>query len=225
MKAIIFDFNGTLFYDSHIHAYAWRNFIAKKLGREVSDEEMEYGVQGRSNPAILTHFLGEGFTPEELERMGHEKEAWYRKECARRPDELRLAKGAAELFDLLKEKNIPFAIATSSEILNVQFYFNTFGLERWFARDHVVYDDGIMRSKPHPDIYLKTAAALGVDMKDCVVFEDSVSGLAAAKVAGAGRIFAVDSLVKPSMYEGIEGIHKMIRDYSDITIEEIGIDI
>ena len=69
-QGILFDFNGTLFFDTAFHETAWRQYAWKLCGREVSDEEFRAYVHGRTNREILAHFVGEeALTPEAVERI------------------------------------------------------------------------------------------------------------------------------------------------------------
>lgn len=215
MKGYIFDFNGTMFFDSHIHTMAWREYLQELCGIYVNDDEMRQNVLGRSNPYILTHFLGSSIPPEKIEKMGHEKEARYRSICLKNPSDMHLVEGVTDFLDLLKEKDIPFTIATAAEIANLLFYFEVFKLDKWFSLEKIVYDDGIIRSKPFPDIYLKAASLIDVPPQNCAIFEDSLSGLTAAAAAGAGKIYALNAHEDNSYYEKIPGIYKIIRDYKN----------
>lgn len=212
IRGWIFDFNGTLLFDSPAHADAWKNFLLSK-GICVTDEEMRRDVQGRPNPFILRHFFGE-LSEEEIRRYSAEKEEAYREACLSSGKDgwFRLADGAEEMFDRLKAEKIPFTIATSSQWDNVSFYFEHLGLGRWFTPESIVFDNGKMPGKPAPDIYWKAMKLLNLCPEECVVFEDSLSGIAAARAAGAGLIVGVASdLDEKTLQEG--GAEKMIRDF------------
>jgi beta-phosphoglucomutase-like phosphatase (HAD superfamily) len=70
------------------------------------------------------------------------------------PRRLVLSPGARGLLETLERRNIPRTIATSSEITNLNFFIEHLRLDRWFDVAKIVYDDGIRRGKPAPDIYL-----------------------------------------------------------------------
>src|SRR5207244_2576935 len=99
--------------------------------------------------------------------------------------------GAEQLFDILKEKRIPFTIATSAPAINVNFYVQQFHLDTWFDIDKIVFDDGTMPSKPAPDMYLLAAKKMGIPITECIIIEDSRSGIAAALNAKAGKIIGL----------------------------------
>ena len=220
IKAVIFDFNGTLFFDTDKHEKAWLGYAEKLLGRTLSRQEFE-SILGRNNKRILEFILGRCPTDAEVEKMGGEKEAVYRDLCLADRENMHLAKGAEDFLDELKRKNVPIAIATSSDLENVNFYFEYFGIDRWFDRSLVIYNDGTMNGKPAPDIYLKAAEKLGVDIADCAVFEDAVSGVASARNAGAAKIYAVASATRPEVLAAEEGVTRVISDYTQMSVEDV----
>lgn len=214
-KAIIFDFNGTLLWDTHLHNLAWDNFF-KEHGFFLSDEEKHKKMHGRLNREILAELFGNSLLDAELERYGLEKEYEYQRLCEELND-FSLAEDVPEMFEKLKEMGISFVIATASGIENVEFYIRRLGLGKWFKKEHIIYNDGTMRGKPFPDLFLKAIEVLGIDSKDIVIFEDSVSGIKAAEAAAAGKIIIVDS--NDSDYSVFEGKHPIIRHFNEINWE------
>ena len=154
-KGIIFDFNGTLFWDSEKHLKAWREFSKQVRSYPFTDNEMRDKMFGRTNEDIVGYLLGRKPDTELVEKLGQEKEAVYRSMCRNDMKHTVLAPGAVEFLDFLKENNIPRAIATMSEKSNVDFYIETFNLKKWFDIDKIVYADGTIPGKPAPDIYIK----------------------------------------------------------------------
>lgn len=216
MKGVIFDFNGTLFFDTPKHELAWSRYAMQLCGREVSDEEFSRYIHGRTNAEILKYFVGEGISDEEISFHAEAKEALYRELCLADKESFHLAHGAEEFLDELKSRSIPMAIATSSGKTNADFYMEQFRLNRWFDHNTFVYNDGSFRSKPHPDIYLHAAKAIGIEPKDCTIFEDMPSGIESARAAGAGRIIAVASALSPEFLLEFDGVEAVIRDYTEI---------
>ncbi len=214
-NAIIFDFNGTLFFDTEKHDAAWRECAEELIGKPMTKEDFE-NIKGRTNKLILEYFLGESPTDEQVERMGSIKEKLYMKKCIEDPDCLHLADGVAEYLDSLKQSGVPIAIATSSPAENVDFYFEYLGIGRWFTRELVIYDDGTIKGKPAPDLYLRAAERLGVSPEECIVFEDGFSGIASARNAGVSGIIAVASDTEPEKLAAEEGVVGVILDYNNI---------
>jgi len=163
LNGIIFDFNGTMFQDSHLHEQAWIDMIQKyNPGNGLTETEILKNVHGRTNDKILRHFVSSELTDEEVEKLSLEKEEHYRKLCLNKPEQLVLTDGLIEVLDELKERKLPLTIATATIKENVDFYFDTFALDRWFDPDKVVFDDGSFPGKPEPDIFLHAARKLGV---------------------------------------------------------------
>ena len=74
MQGVIFDFNGTLFYDTPKHKQAWMQYGEQLLGRPVTEQEFQTSMLGRNNRLILTYLLNREPTDDELTQMGEEKE-------------------------------------------------------------------------------------------------------------------------------------------------------
>ncbi len=214
-KGIIFDFNGTLFFDSEKHLRAWRAFSAKLRGIPFSDEEMREHMFGRTNKDIISYAIGKEPSDELVESLGKEKERLYREECKAEGDNCKLAPYAIEFLNYLKTKNIPMTIATMSDKDNVDFYIEHFDLPRWFDVEKIVYSDGKIKGKPAPDIYIIAAKNLGLKPEECIVVEDAVSGIESARAAGVGKIVAIASMEPIELYEKIPAVNLIIKDYKD----------
>lgn len=181
---IIFDFNGTLFFDSDKQEQAWHTVSRQLRGKGFTSEEMYERVHGRSSRSIFEYLLRKPLTQEQVWELIERKETIYRELCLQDEERFRLAPGAAELLDWLCEHGIPHTIATASEIRNVRFFREHFGLDRWFDPRRIVYDDGTFSGKPAPDIYLRAAERIGLSPSRCIVAEDARSGIEAARRAG-----------------------------------------
>lgn len=216
MKGIIFDFNGTLFFDSHMHYEAWRIYSKKLRGYEFSDDEMREKMFGRTNADIIEYAIGKKPTPEMVEKLGKEKEAMYRQMCLKDKENFVLSAGAEDFLNYLKENNIPRTIATMSEWDNVEFYIKEFNLAKWFDLDKIVYSNGKIKGKPAPDIYEIAAKNLNLNPADCIVVEDAISGINAAKNAGIGRIIAIASVESDELYTSMPCVYQVIHNYNEI---------
>lgn len=216
MKGIIFDFNGTLYWDSQLHYDAWREFSKIIRGYEFTDEEMRDKMFGHTNEDIIEYAIGKKPSKEMVEKYGKEKEALYRKRCLLDMDKFKLAPGAVEFLDYLKENNIPRTIATMSEWDNVEFYIKEFKLEKWFDLDKIVYSDGTIPGKPAPDIFLIAAEKIGLKPSECLVVEDAIAGINSAKSAGIGKIVAIASLEPVEFYQKMEGLEGIIMNFNEL---------
>ena len=214
MRGVIFDFNGTIIFDEKFHSIAWKKFIEEKSGVKISDEEYQKYCQGVNADVIIEKFLQKKFDDEELAELVEEKEQIYRK-IALESDEYKLVDGLKEFFDALKKNHVPRTIATAAGLNNVKFFFEHFNLANWFNLEYVIYDDGSLPGKPEPDMYLKAAEVIGVEISDCIIFEDSRSGIKAAKRSGAYKVVGITStLDEKSLLE--RGVSKVISDYTDL---------
>lgn len=218
-QGIIFDFNGTLFWDSAKHKQAWREFSKRLRGTSFTDEEMIKYMFGRTNEAIITYAISKKPTPQMVEELGQEKEVLYRQMCLKDKENFKLADGVPEFLDFLKENDIPRTIATMSDKTNVDFYIEHFNLKKWFDLDKIVYSNGLIPGKPAPDIYQIAAKNLHLDPKDCIVVEDAVSGIDSAQAAGIGKIIAICSEEPPEFYQTIPAVSEIITSFRDFDKE------
>lgn len=214
-KGVIFDFNGTLFWDSEKHLEAWREFSKRLRDHAFTDEEMRDFMFGRTNEDIIAYLIGKKPDAELVEKFGKEKEAVYRQMCLDNPETFHLAPYAVDFLNYLKDNNIPRTIATMSEIDNVEFYIKEFNLAKWFDIDKIVYSNGKIKGKPAPDIYEIAAKNLGLEPSDCIVIEDAVSGIESARAAGIGKIVAIASMDPIELYEKIPAVSQIITDFKD----------
>ena len=215
-KGIIFDFNGTLFWDSEKHQQAWREFSKRLRDHAFTDDEMRDYMFGRTNEDIIAYLIGKKPDAELVEKFAKEKEAVYRDMCAKDAENTVLAPGAVDFLNYLAENNIPRTIATMSEKDNVDFYIKEFDLAKWFDIEKIVYADGTIPGKPAPDIYVKAADKLNLSPQDCIVVEDAVSGIEAAKNAGIGKIIAIASMESVDLYKKIPAVSQIIKNFDEI---------
>lgn len=215
-KGIIFDFNGTLFWDSEKHLEAWREFSKRVRERAFTDDEMREFMFGRTNEDIIAYLTGQKPDPQLVEKLAKEKEAVYRDMCRKDYKNTILAPGAIDFLEYLKLNNIPRTIATMSEKDNVDFYIQEFSLSKWFDIEKIVYADGTLPGKPAPDIYKKAAEVLNLKPAECIVCEDAISGIKSAQDAGIGKIIAVASMESPDLYKKIPAVSQIIKNFNEI---------
>lgn len=217
MKGYIFDFNGTLFWDSAYHEQAWQILAMKIRSKPISEEEIRTHLHGRPNSDVFGYLYKRKLSSPELRSVSEEKEIIYRSICQSLNGGFRLADGAAELLNTLKNKQIPMTIATSSEYENLQLFIRQFDLSRWFDLEKIIYDNGTFKGKPAPDIFLLAAEKLNISPSECTVFEDSFSGIRAAISAGIGRIVYVNSCDIKLEPELIGNVSLVIRNFAEFS--------
>ncbi len=212
-KALIFDFNGTLFWDSEYHRQAWNSVSMQYRKKPLSLEESHY-LNGRTNAETITYLSGYLPGTAELERLSEEKELIYQHICMDNQP-LQLAPGFLGLAARAKALGVPMAIATSAGKSNIKRYKLWFGLCDIIDEDLIIYDNGVRKGKPEPDIYLDACRALGIEPALCTVFEDTRAGILSAKGAGIGSIWAVASPGSDrDTLQAMDGVLGLLEDFS-----------
>lgn len=198
--AFIFDVDGVIIDSRALHTATWDEYV-RRFGRTLP-EGFGSTIFGRHNRDIVRELFGPGLSLEEIDGHGAAKEAFYRERL--KPVLMEhLVPGVAEF--LRGQAGRPMAVASNAEWANVEAVLIPSGLLRFFR---VVLDGSqVARPKPDPEIYLRAAELLGVAPYDCVVFEDSYSGVEAARAAGA-RIVGVQTT-----HERLPGANLLIRDF------------
>lgn len=209
IKAVIFDFNGTLFWDTDIHNRAW-DFFLQKHNLTLSNKEKNKKIHGKNNKDILNALFPHQLSKNDIDRLSKEKEKIYQELCLQ--TNMQLAPGAVDFFKYLQGKNIPFVIATASEIDNVNFYFDHFKLSSFFKKSDVIFNDGKIKSKPAPQIFHKAMNIMGVSGKETLIFEDSISGIKSAENAKVAKIIIVNS--NNDDYSNWD--HQQIKDFAQV---------
>lgn len=213
MDGFIFDFNGTMFYDGRLQEQAWRSFLEQKIGRPVTDGEFHQYIHGINADVTFAYFLDKKLSKSQVAQLEEEKEIIYRRLCLESPD-FHLADGLTEFLDEAAGRGISMTIATASSRNNVRFFFEHLPLDRWFSFEKVVYNDGKIAGKPNPDLFLRAAEKIGIEMQQCAIFEDSKSGIEAARRARAGRVIGVASMLDEQVLYDL-GASIVIKDYRD----------
>ncbi len=220
IEGVIFDFNGTLFFDSEIHKKAWNKISMEIRSNSITEEEFLKYIFGHTNRAIMQYLFQKDVSDNLISEIAYRKEVYYRGICLQDPTNLKLVSGARRLFNILQKHKISKTIATASEIENVKFFNEQFGLDRWFDFEEIVYDDNIIKGKPAPDMFLKAANNIGAIASKCIVFEDSETGVVAAKSAGVGKIIVLDPEANQSKFYTHTDVDLIIPDFTEFNINQ-----
>lgn len=207
MKGVIFDMDGTMVDNMMVHHRAWQHKL-KELGIDLPMEEVMQKIHG-VNEEILERLFGARFSFEERRQFSFEKEEAYRNIF--KPD-LKLIPGLREFLSQLKDKKKPMAIGSAAPSQNVDFVLDNLGIRHFF--DAVLHAQNVSKGKPHPEIYVKAAAALGFSASDCLVFEDSPVGVEAAERAGSQTV-VVCTTHKESEFLRFANVVMFIHDFHD----------
>ena len=177
MIALIFDMDGVIIDSNPLHRQAWAAFN-RSYGLETT-EAMQRRMYGKRNDQIVRDYFGEGISPEEVDARGRAKERLYREMLTGRTEEM-LVPGLRAFLE--RYRDLPMGVGSNAEPENIALVLDETGLRRYFRA--VVDGHQVRHAKPHPEVYLRVAELLETDPAECVVFEDSHSGAAAAVAAG-----------------------------------------
>ena len=197
-----------MFFDSSLHQEAWSR-IYQQLHPEDAAAPDPSLFCGPRNDEILKN-MAPWLSEQERTFYSEKKEELYRLACLANPEITHLVSGTHAFLQLLREKGIPFGLASASIKANIDFFFETFDLGQWFDQDEVVYDDGTYLNKGA--MHLEAARRLGVSLADCMVIEDSLSSIRQARENGAGCIIAVGSTASEAQL--LELADHWIRDFT-----------
>ena len=217
MEGVIFDFNGTLLLDDPINSLSWKKYAKRKFNYDLTDADY-HKYNGTPGETWIEGITEGKITGEEAIKCREEKEEQYREDL--RNAEIDLIRGAKEFFNELKNNNIPFTIATSADKKNIELFFEKFGLNKWFDLDKCAFTDGTFKGKPNPDIYLIAAKKIGVDIKKCIVFEDTKSGVKSGYTAGAKVIGMLAGRKAEDIWK-FEKVVDVINDFTEVNIEKL----
>ncbi len=213
-KAVLFDFNGTLFFDNPKHILAWSKMAKEIRGYEITEEELHEHMNGVPNHKIVEYLLNGSGSKEEIEAYSQQKEAYYRTYCKEDQENFHLVKGAYAYFEQLKERKIPFTIASASIKENIDFFVESFDLDQWMDPKQIVYDDGSYVNKV--EMFKTAAHLLHTEVSECLIFEDSISGIENAYKAGCRRIIVMDSSNQKEKLEKMPGVIQVISSFEEM---------
>lgn len=205
---VIFDMDGVIVDSNPYHKIALKEFCSRH-GYELSDDQLLKRIYGRTNREWITDLFGK-LPEDQLLEYTEEKEMLYRKLFN---DDIKLVKGLLPFLDLLDKHKILRAIGTSAPRSNVDFTLNKTDTVKYFPT--ILNDTFVTHSKPHPEIYLKSAAALGLPNSQCIVIEDSLSGVEAGQRAGS----KVVGVTTTHSREELSHCELVIDDFETFTIE------
>ena len=195
-KALLFDLDGTLVNNMMVHHRAWQQKL-KELGLDYSLERVKEEIHG-VNLEILENLFGDRFTHEERKQIAGDKEAAYRDIFAA-DFEANIVPGALAFIRQAYEAGVPMAIGTAGPKENAEFVVANLGIGDLMG--HLVHSGMVSKGKPDPEVFQQGADVLGVDLKDCIIVEDSVTGAKAANNAGCPVVVLTTTHHEPEFLE------------------------
>ena len=213
VKGVIFDFNGTLFIDHDKHQIAWNKMALLLRDKAISQEELYTKLNGVPNKEIIRYLTCVPLSNQQIQDYSLMKEQFYREACLNDQEHFHLVKGVEAYFNLLKQQEIPFTIASASIKENIDFFIHSFHLDKWIDVNTIVYDNGTYTSKEA--MFLEASRRLKVNIEDCLVFEDSLSGIKHAYQAGCKQIIVMNSTESENNCE-LPGVVQIIHDFNEV---------
>lgn len=212
---VIFDMDGVLVDSNRAHLLSWKS-VAEESGVEFT-EKMFWDTVGMRSESIVERYWPQPLTKTEIAEIVDRKENLFLNHCG---EGVFLIPGALEFIRFLCEKNIKFALGSSAPRANVDHILMTFGLQKYFG-SRVVAGNEVQQGKPFPDIFLHAARKMEVFPSECVVIEDSMSGIAAGKRAGMRTIAFVSAGHEKEEYLGTDRVVSSFKEIENIlTIDE-----
>ena len=213
MKGLIFDMDGTMVDNMMVHHRAWQETFAD-VGINMSLEEVMEKAHG-INTEILERLFNDQFTVEKRVQISNRKEENYRRIFF---DRLQLLPGLQNLIEEAFALGVPMTIASAAPIENVDYVLDNLSLRHYFQ--NIFHAGSVTKGKPDPEVYLMAAESMGLACADCIVFEDSVTGAEASSRAGAKSVI-VTTTHQPSEFQAFENILHFIKDFAEISLDDL----
>lgn len=214
-KALLFDLDGTLVNNMMVHHRAWQQKL-KELGLDYSLERVKAEIHG-VNLEILQGLFGDRYTLDEYKQIAWDKEAAYRDIFAA-DFTANIVPGALAFIRQAYEAGIPMAIGTAGPKENAEFVVENLGIGELMG--HLVHSGMVSKGKPDPEVFQQGADVLGIDLTDCIIFEDSVTGAKAANNAGC-PVVVLTTTHHPPEFTGLE-VADFRSDFRGLRVEREG---
>jgi beta-phosphoglucomutase family hydrolase len=186
LEAVLWDLDGVIADTGEYHYQAWQEVFGKR-GYAFSKEDFMRHF-GRRHDTIIRFAIGENISTEEFNIITCEKQENYRRRVV---SNIRPLPGAIELIRSLNEHGIKTAIASSAPMENIEIIIKGLKIEGCFQA--IASGTEVAEGKPSPQIFLLAAEKLEATPSNCVVIEDAIAGVSAAKQAGMKCIAVTNS--------------------------------
>ena len=202
--ALIFDLDGVIVDSMPLHTYSWKLYLER---HGISTPDLVEKMHGARNDEIVAAFWGNDLTKEQNFQHGAAKEALWR-ELMEPVLEKHLVPGIRSFLNRYAEA--PIGLGTNAEPANAAFVLGKANLSPMFKA--IVDGMQVAKPKPWPDVYCRASDLLGVAPSNCIVFEDSPTGVQAAKAAGM-RVVGIRTHVD------LDGVDFLCRDFLDPALD------
>jgi beta-phosphoglucomutase family hydrolase len=208
---IIFDWDGVIIDSSCYHKESWERLALEK-GRKLPPGHFKKGF-GMKNELIIPEILGWTNEPREINQLSLRKEQLYREIMEKKG--IMPLPGVREFLSLLHRKNVTCAIGSSTHKENISLALRLLKFERYFSA--VISAEDVDHGKPNPQVFLKAAERIGIHPAKCIVFEDALVGIRAAR-AGNMKVVAVATTNPVSRLSEAD---RIVKRMDMLTIEDL----
>lgn len=212
IKACIFDLDGVIVDTAVYHYKAWKR-LANELNFDFTEEDNEKlkGISRKESLELILDWGGVEASQEERIELAERKNNWY-VEMIGEMSPAEILPGALEFLQALKKAGYKTALGSASK--NAGIILQKVGLTGYF--DAIVDGNVVTASKPAPQVFLKGAELLNTEPSACLVFEDAIAGVEAAK-AGGMKVVGIGTL------DALHGADLVIRGLHEMSIEKLRI--
>lgn len=193
-KAVIWDMDGVIADTAPYHLEAWQK-VFQKRGVNFTEEDFRRSF-GQRNDTIIRQILGEEVSQEIINAISEEKEASFRRAIRQKITPL---PGVIELMKALARQGFSMALASSAPMENIRLLMDGLNVNKFFQS--IISDKDVTQGKPSPEVFLLAAQRLGVEPQNCIVIEDAVAGVTAAKKAGMKCLAVTNTHPRTSLRE------------------------
>lgn len=207
----IFDMDGVLIDSNSAHLASWKK-IAAEDGVEFSNEVFWQTFGMTSEYIVNKYWSPTPLSLEEIKRVVDRKETAFRESVK---DFVKPIDGSVDFVRFLYNRGFKLAVGSSAPRVNVEYIVDWLELRNCFG-NRIVAGDEVSHGKPAPDIFLMASQKMGEKPKDCVVVDDSRSGVNAGKNAGMTTIGFFSSGHSADEYENADYVVKTFKEITDI---------
>ena len=212
IKGIIFDMDGTIVDSLPYHYEAWKIFFNQNKVENFSEKLNEY--KGGGTLDLMRTVYGNQYSKKELKKMSEDKEKIFRKIYK---GEIKQILGFKNFLDELKSKDIMVGLASNAIRKNVSMIINELEIYDYF--DSIICGDEVINGKPNPEMFNETIDRFNINKDECLIFEDSLEGVLAAKNSGVKVIGITSSSSNKVLKDA--GCVMSISDYLDFKLSDI----
>lgn len=209
LKGLIFDLDGVIADTVPAHFAAWARMFAEEgfaFDQEIYHEKVDGRRRLDGAGAVM-----QGAEPARVAAAALRKDAYFLEQIE--AGRFSIFDDARRFISVCHAAGIDMATASSSR--NARYILEKAGIAHFFLS--IVGGDDIQNGKPHPEIFLTAAGRMGLNLSSCIVFEDAVSGISAAKSGG----FACVGIDRCNQAARLRGADLIIKDFSDLCLDDL----